>query len=619
MITKSELDKYLSAYNEGHPLISDSEYDSLLEEYLNKNGEDNRPYLRQTQSKSINAVVGTLTKVYGVNKPMRDGQKIYGDWIKQKHINPDLHVYVQPKFDGCSVAYDCNTHKFFTRGKYDDGVSIDVTELFSNSKIYVENYQSYDSIKFEAIISPQIFLSDDRHLNLTYKRPRDVVSATITSRDISKADLITLVPLRVYRDGKSYLPPILKNISMDTTADDKDGIETFISNLLCNQAIATVNDMGFECDGTVVSVYDNDGVIHDEVAIKILNNSQESTLIDVQYQFGNSGRITPVAIIKPIKFGEVTVRCITLSTIDRVDNMHLKYNDTVRVIYNIVPYLLSSNHDGTIPIPLPSHCPICGCKLDMSSLSLIKCTNPNCQGLKIGSIIRYCEKMNMYGVAEKTIVKLYAEKIISNISDLYKITVNDIMTLDGFKETSANNIIKSINKASHNVDIYSWLGSLPFDDIGKRTWKTIIMAMDNNILNAFINSLSNDTADDTHKILDMIQIQRIIGIGTIIANKIINGLYKNWNDISDICHNKYVTFNAIKNQQVKGVITLTGTRDRSVTQYLIDKGYDVNSSFTNKTTILVVPSSSFTSSKVVRAKQLNIPIFTINEVYTNIK
>ena len=132
MVTKEELDKYLKAYQEGHPLISDEKYDELLEEYLSVNGESSRPFTRQKQSDSVNDIVGTLPKVYGVRNAMRDNQTTFDDWIKKKCLNTNDSVLVQPKFDGCSVAFDFETERFFTRGDYDNGESVDVTDLFKS-------------------------------------------------------------------------------------------------------------------------------------------------------------------------------------------------------------------------------------------------------------------------------------------------------------------------------------------------------------------------------------------------------------------------------------------------------------------------------------------------------
>ena len=169
MITKEQLDEYIAKYNRGEDTgLSDEEYDNLLEEYLKKNGEDKRPFLRTQQTDDVNDAVGTLGKVYGVTKPMRPGQKTYVEWVNTKKINPKAKIIIQPKFDGCSVAYDCNSRRFFTRGDYDNGESVDVTELFID--YFDKNYDiEITAVKFEAIMAHEIF--KDLGLNNRYKRP----------------------------------------------------------------------------------------------------------------------------------------------------------------------------------------------------------------------------------------------------------------------------------------------------------------------------------------------------------------------------------------------------------------------------------------------------------------
>lgn len=623
---KQLIDKALKAYTEGHSIMTDEEYDLLLEEYLNQTSEDNRPFLRQKQSSSINDVVGTLSKVYGISNPMRPGQKVYYDWISRINPNPQHIICVQPKFDGCSVAYDCKTKRFFTRGNYDDGISVDVTDIFKHHAIIVDNCDQYDSIKFEAIMSTNAF----KHIKdkYNYKRPRDAVSAAITSRRKELTDYITLVPLRTYKNGNQYIPDYLMRLSSFIMISETERIQNFIDDLLTNQATVNIpmniNDEIFddfyECDGVVVSMVNSDSINPHvngaEVAIKILNNTQTTKLIRVEYQFGKTGRITPVAIVQPVKFGNITVSNITLSTLDRVDKMHLKHNDTVRVIYNIVPYLLTSEHDGDVPIQIPQVCPVCGNKLDLSSLALIRCTNPNCNGLKCGAIIRYCQKMMMYGVSEGIITKLFDKGVIQNISDLYLMKESDIASIDRFGTTSARNIINSIKTASTNVEIARWLGSFPFVDIGVTIWRTIIndIRMRNpEIMPVFVSLFNLQEPSNMIDLLRRSHFENIRGIGTVTANRILQGLVDNWKDISFT--SKFMLFKLNDNQSSKGVVTLTGTRDKDVIKYLESKGYEVSTSFTKKTNVLIVPDESFTSSKTTKAKQNNIPVYTITNVY----
>ena len=322
MITKAELDKYIKAYSDGNPLITDEEYDRLLEEYLREHGEENRPFLRQKQSDSVNDIVGTLTKVYGTTTPMRPDQKVYTDW--SRNINQNARIVIQPKFDGCSVALDNITGKYFTRGDVDNGESVDVTDLFRNH--FKDNFgESIAAVKFEAIMSHEVFerLHPTKKDGTLYKRPRDVVSATITGQNIEMAQYITLVPLRYWSMGDEMVASELMDLSVETTIDDIDSIDAFIGNKLADGATVEFNGMRYSIDGVVVSVIDN-GITKEEVAIKILNNIKETKIINIDYQYGKTGKITPVGILDPVMFDNVKVDHVGLSTLDRVMQLGLK-------------------------------------------------------------------------------------------------------------------------------------------------------------------------------------------------------------------------------------------------------------------------------------------------------
>lgn len=615
LITKAELDKYQKAYSEGHAIITDEEYDNLLEEYLNQVGESNRPFLRQKQSGDVNDVVGTLTKVYGVTTPMRPDQKVYTDWIRTKKIPNDAKIIVQPKFDGCSVAIDAYLGKYYTRGDVDNGESVDVTALF---KDHFKNGfgESISAVKFEAIMSHEVF--EKLGLNKLYKRPRDVVAGTITSQNVELSQYVTLVPLREYSMNDSFIPSELEDLSLTTTAGDFEGIETFISDKLSDGATVKFNGCTYSIDGVVVSVLD-DGRTTEEVAIKILNNVKETKIINIDYQYGKTGKITPVGILEPVKFDNITVDHVGLSTLDRVMSLGLKYNDTVRIVYNIVPYLIDSYHDGSVPIPIPKNCPICGAPLNFRTLKTVRCTNPQCSGLKIGLIHRYCEKMKMMGIAKSTITKFFEAGIVECIGDLYRLTPEKIMSIDGFKEKSANNIIKSIHDNSRDVDLAKWLGALPIKDISAKTWQLVINAKypsDNmKATSVYRNAIENGTPDSF--MMECVP-NYVHGFSTNTYAAMREGLVLYWSEIQDAI--QYISFNVLTDlrKPTKGRVTLTGTRDDKLINYLTEKGYEVND-YSSKTIALVIPEKGYVSSKVVKAAKSGIPIYTIQEAYEALK
>ena len=612
-IPSSIIDELIKSYTVGNSDIDDSTYDRLLEEYVKEHGESSRPFSRDTQSTAVNDIVGTLVKAMGVETPMREGQETYVSWKNKKKIDDDRLIFVQPKFDGGSVALDLETLELFTRGDYDNGESENVTEVFKYHKIkeiaewIKSEYHDAVSMKFECIMKRDVYYAHE--FDKQYKRPRDAMSAILHRRDPELAKCLTLIPLRVLEKDRMCVElGDFDGEIAELNAGEYWNIQIFIDNLL--NAGAQIN--GYDCDGVVVSVINRDtGNIENEVAIKILNMVEETKLLDVKYQIGTSGRVTPVCILEPVKFEKVTVDHCTLSNVDRLASLGLKYNDTVRIMYNIVPYFIDSRHDGTSPIPMIEKCPICGHPYDMRFIKTLTCLNPDCTSKKLGGIVRYCKFMKMMGVAENTINDLWDAGLVKDIRDLYTITIDNIKTVKGYKDKSAENIIKSIDKASTEVPVERWLGSLPITNISTMTWKKIIAASYTDV-NKFVMMMKEYLTPE-----DMLADLRIpFGIGEKTMNKIAEGLRLHWEVIKDLINNNCIKFKMnIVNKNSNGIkVGLSGTRDPELIKYLTEKGYEVID-YNNSCNILVIPYEGFTSGKVKKAMEKGKTIITVEEAY----
>lgn len=613
-ITKAELDKYIKAYSEGNPLISDEEYDILMEEYVKENGEESRPFYRQKQSDSINTLVGTLPKLYGVTKPMRQGQKTYREHFYDKYELYGFNIAIQYKFDGCSVGFDFETEKFNTRGDYDNGESVDVTELFKSKipQMYRLNKKynnKLKSAKFEYIMPVGMF---EQFYSDKYKRPRDVVSASITKRDDSIVKNASLIPLRMYdEDNNVYINP---DISTKWCADDEEYIQYFIDEISNNNFKVLIefdfnnSKEEYECDGVVISVIDDDHkeltVYKDlEAAIKIINVVKQTKLIDIHYEFGNTGRITPVAILEPVLFDKIKVDHVSLSNIYRVKKEKLKHNDTVDIMYNIVPYLIRSHNDGDSEFRIPTNCPICNKPLEvLNEGKTVTCTNENCNGRRIGTITYYCKNIGAIGINESTVSKLIEFNIISNIPDLYNMNLKDISTIPGLGDKSAFYLSRTIYNASTNIQLPRFLGSFPIQNVGAKTWDAILSE-----LQIDEKRFNNMTFDQFKEILLNNKIQ---GVGRIMRTLIIKGLETYWDQIQECM--TYVTFEHynLSKKECKGVITLTGTRDKELTKMLIEAGYDVRE-WSKNTTIVIAKNVDEDSRTIRLAIQNGIPLYSI--------
>lgn len=630
IVFKNCLDELLEAYLKGKPLMPNSEYDVLLEKYLKYTDEKNRPFLRNKQSSAINDIVGTLPKVFGVTTPFRWDQKCYADWCKGEKFA----ILLQPKFDGCSIALDIQSERFLTRGDYDNGESVDVTDLFTktyrfHNVLYIqellEEYKGFRSVKFEAIMNKQNFES----LKLCgkdgkpYVDPRAAVSGIISSRNIDLMKYVECIGLRAIDfEGRHWFCPRLISVSeVNAWSNDYDNIQTFIDNILNDGATVTF-DTGatFDVDGVVISqMVDKDNPqpwiqVHpsiNEIAIKILNVIKETKINNIEYQFGLAGRITPVAKVDPVDFEGRTITSITLSTLDRVASLGMNYGDTVKVTYNIVPYLLSSKHDGQYPIQIPTKCPHCDMDFDMSTLKQVKCRNPKCAGMRLGAVIRYCKKMNMFGISNGNITKLWEAGTITSIPSLYQLTVEKICSVPGFKETSAKNIINSIQKSSKDVELHKWLGAWPMDDVSHKTWQAFIeqsTLQDKTFLEDFMTSFNHEEAimRFTHWMFTQSGVN-YHGIGEITKRKMCIGMDNNAMEMTNVY--QHITFKS--NIKIIGKVCLSGTRNKNLIQGLQNQGWEVTDNLTKDCRVLL--TTDMNSTKAKKALKLDIMIIPINE------
>ncbi len=475
-------------------------------------------------------------------------------------------------------------------------------------------------MKFEAIMSESNFIKVKELMHKDYKRARDAVSAILTPpyNYAEYAKYIDLIPLRGYdKHGCQYIPEYTGAVCLVRCyADDFDTIESFAKQILENGASVKIDGNTYAIDGVVVSnmlnPFEEIPIVvnpDQEFAIKILTNVKTTKLVSIDYQFGKQGRITPVAILEPVGFDNVTVDHVTLSTLQRVIDMGLRHNDTVRIAYNIVPYFLSSYHDGDYPIPVPDKCPVCGAPLDYLTYKLVRCVNPNCKGLKIGSIIRHAEKMKMVGFGEGVITKLYDKGYVTCIADLYDLQKWDdcIPQEPGFGYASYENMLKSVKHALSDMTIPRFLGALPFNDIDEKTWRQILTVISDYKL---IDMMKDGSFPDW-----LMTAGPIPNVGKLKIQKIIDGYmrYKEellplFDELEDELKSHHVDYAYGKAQKV----CMTGTRDADLIQDLESSGYEVGG-WSNDCICVIVPNHDFESEKTRKAKAKNIPIYDLSE------
>src|SRR5699024_9685062 len=178
-------------------------------------------------------------------------------------------------------------------------------------------------------------------------------------------------------------------------------------------------------------------------------------LIDVEWNVGRSGRVSPTAILEPIDIGGITIKRATLNNVDDIKRKNVKINGDVLVrrSNDVIPEIIRgiSEDEELIDINIPKNCPSCNSELSQDGVH-IYCTNTiSCKPQIVKSIVHFASRdaMNIEGFSDKIATKLYEELDVKRISDLYEIKFEDLIKLDKFKEKKANNILNSIEQSKN--------------------------------------------------------------------------------------------------------------------------------------------------------------------------
>ena len=223
------------------------------------------------------------------------------------------------------------------------------------------------------------------------------------------------------------------------------------------------------------------------LAWKFPSQEADSVLLDVDWQTGRTGSVTPVARIAPQMVGGVTVENVTLHNVGEVERLGVKIGDKVRITRrgDVIPKIIQNlgrasnsdlegrfHADGTAfkydlsfsEITIPDKCPACGRDLTMEG-AFLRCNSLDCVARTARSLTYWCRALEMDGIGEKLIEALMDSGLVLTIADLYRLTHSDISSLDRMGQKSANNVIDELAKTKSLV-LSKFLHALGLERIG---------------------------------------------------------------------------------------------------------------------------------------------------------
>ena len=622
--------------------MSDSEYDKIYEMLMNIDDTLGITVPVVTSGKIAHhrfpSLRGTLDKVYALTDEdnlENKSRRSLDDWIKSseaKILNKtgekinlsEEEVYCFPKFDGVSAIFeyskDGKLKRVLTRGFTETNEAQDITHVFESWVGKGPFEKDYDyGIKTEIMMSDDDFEKYNEVYKTNYKQSRSIVSSIINSDEIDdRVKYLQIMQLR-YSTLKgeeeslqelapgAFNTPYLKCRLCDREQMRKFAFEHKYVN-------------GLRCDGMVIYIINpeiqkilgrEDNKQKFEVAYKFTEEVGYSKIKDVKFTAGLFGRINPVAEIKPIKMKGNTIENVSLGSMGRFKSLGLAKGDKVKVLYDIIPYIVYDEDDpkckksGNDPIPLPWCCPECMEPLETSdSGDIMFCNNPKCPCKVKGRILNFFNKMHIDGISYATVDTFYEEGYLEKIQDIYKLEKykKKLANIPGFGAKSINVIIDEIN-SHRDVPASQMLGSLGIEGVSTKTFEKVFSMI------TFDDLLELSLDDKVEKAVSVLTI--IPGIKDKTARKIIDGIKEN-EKVIEFLENELTIINDKKSEASFSVV-FTKVRDKELEEWTEKMGGVIKDSLTKNTSLLVVPVLGVESSKVSKAKKYGIPIVSIDE------
>ncbi|MES2768362.1 MAG: NAD-dependent DNA ligase LigA [Bdellovibrionota bacterium] len=633
------------------PTIPDREYDKLYAEL--KNIEEAHPEIISELSPTQRVGAQALDKFKKVahRKPMLSLQNSYSEediLAFDKRVKKvlasekDIEYFCEPKLDGLAIEliYENGTLVgALTRG---DGTTGE--DVFSNiktiksipMKLKTSTPPKLVEIRGEVLMQKKDFLKlneeQQEEGEVPFANPRNAAAGTIRQLD---PKIAAARPLRFYGYSLGAFEGIQFKSQDSTQKQFRDwGVPTVAEEIisLVDKADGAVDyynkikklrkALPFEIDGIVVKV--NDYKLQDELgfisrsprwanAAKFEPDQAETQIEKIVVQVGRTGALTPVAIMKPVVVGGVTITNATLHNQDEIDRKDVREQDFVivhragDVIPEIVEVLKDKREKKSKAYYIPKECPVCGSEATkVEGEVVLRCPNPLCDAKLKESLKHFVSKraMNIEKVGDKLIDSFVDNKLIGSYSDLYKIKIDQVLVLERQGEKSAQNIIESID-SSRKPSLSRFIYALGIRFVGEQTAK--ILAHHFGLLDKFLKT-------------NLEELVEIDGVGPKVAQSIIDAISQDSfkKEIQKIIKNGVDIQGEekkISSERFKGltfVITGTLPMDRDEVKKIIESHLGKTSGSVSKKTSYVLAGEA-AGTKLDKAQELGVKVLSWEE------
>jgi len=520
-------------YIESCSLISDYEYDTLYE-IVKKIEFDHPNWITETSpTQRVGSDISNLFATVNHAVPMLSLDNSYNESdlldfdvsVKKLSEHSDISYCVEPKYDGASIALTYENDILVRAATRGNGIQGE--DITPNAKAIRAIPLSAPFSKFgirtielrgEVIISQDNFAQMNAKREIQglslYQNARNTVSGSLrlkNSKDVSERKLEAFIYQIGFALDENKQDALLKKefishfnnietlatLGFKTPKQEKKLCSNIHEVIQFIQHWETLrDDYAYEIDGMVVKV--NNLQIQQNlsatshhprwaVAFKFKPKKALTQLLQIEYQVGRTGAVTPVAKLSPVKIAGVTVSSVSLHNEEFIREKDIQIGDFVYVerAGDVIPYITAvepEKRQTTQAVIFPKHCPACGSILEKPQQEAVwRCYNTSdCPAQIEERLVHFVSKdaMNIDGLGRETILDFVARKLITSISDIYTLNYDEIRLLEGWKEKSLRNLQNGIEASKHN-ELYRLIVGLGIRHCGERTSKLLAKQVPN--------------------------------------------------------------------------------------------------------------------------------------------
>ncbi|WP_436513196.1 NAD-dependent DNA ligase LigA [Clostridium thermobutyricum] len=642
-----ELNRYAyEYYSLDNPTVSDKEYDLKYDELVSLEKELGivLPYsptvrvgdtiLEGFSKYTHKAKLWSLDKaqsIEGIVEWHNRNLKFVNEMRAKGENLPDLKYIVTKKFDGLTVNLTYNEEGILeigaTRGT--GAVGENVTAQVKTIKSIPLKINSNDvfEIHGEAVMTTEAFEKYNETATTPLKNLRNGAAGALRNlnvKETARRNLSAFFYDIGYKEGepfKTYVEMLdfirEKGFPMDDYVVECSTIEDI------QKEIDYIKDIRFslnyDIDGLVIAIDDirtrellGYTVKFPKWAIAYKFEAQEATteLLDVEWNVGRSGRVSPTAILEPVELAGVTVKRATLNNMDDIKKKGVRIGSKVfvRRSNDVIPEIMGTvqdSIDGSKEILPPETCPACGSHLSLIGAHYFCENTLSCKPQMVKTIVHYGsrEAMNIAGFSERTAEQLFEKLDIKSICDLYKLNKEDLIGLEKFGPKKAQNLLDAIEN-SKDCSLEAFIYALGIQNVGAKTARDLVNTFKS------IEGLKNAKFEDLVLVPD---------VGDIVAQNVMDffreeKVIQTIDELLALGVNPHFEEKEITESAFSGkTVVVTGTMEKysrkEIKEKLESLGAKVAGSVSKKTDFVVYGAEA--GSKLTKAEELGVK--TISE------